>query len=319
MALANSTVLTGNRSSVAENRNNRLNCRSKPLFLMLLIGQLLLPTSAMAQGFFELFKNQGNAFAPSDGGQSAVPPPLNIIPLNPKHGAIPQQGKRPPTVTPAVKLPLTAPKTAVESSDEEEDLLTEHEEPKRVRIALPPSRPGGTVRTVAEVVPAGAARWSNRNDQLPPGVTLPGSSFVPAAAPRLASLPQSQTEPRWSANDANPTRPYGLRDVEAPVDGMPGVFAPPDATFHCLPIGLKQALVDVAKRFGHVAILNAKRPRGTGARGSYHYQCRAVDFRVRGVAIRTVYNFLRDHPNVGGRKIYPMGFFHMDDGPVRSW
>ncbi len=279
---------------------------------MLFVGQVLLPETAMAQGFLELFRNQGNAFAPSDSGKAALPPPLSIIPLNPKHGAIPQQGKKPADAVPSANAPA-------KPSDEDEDLLMEHEEPKRVRVALPPLRPGSIVRTAAEVVPAGASRWSSRNDQLPPGVTLPGSGFVPAAAPRLASLPQSQTEPRWSTNDADQSRPYGLRDVEVPVEGMPGVFAPPDAVFHCLPMGLKQALVDTAKRFGHVAILNAKRPRGTGARGSYHYQCRAVDFRVRGVAIRTVYNFLRDHPNVGGRKIYPMGFFHMDDGPVRSW
>ncbi len=40
---------------------------------------------------------------------------------------------------------------------------------------------------------------------------------------------------------------------------------------------------------------------------------------MRGVAAATVMAFLRQHPNVGGRKIYPMGFFHVDDGPVRSW
>jgi Bacterial protein of unknown function (DUF882) len=319
MRLGHVSRAIGVWSWVARNRNKRLNCSSKPLFLLVLISQLLLPATAMAQGLFDLFKSPGNSFAPSDGAPSAVPAPLNIIPLNPKHGAIRQPNRQQPQAVPETRQPAATPKGAAKPVDEDEDLLTEHEEPKRVRIALPPLRPGSTVRTAAEVVPAGAARWSNRNDQLPPGVTLPGSSFVPAAAPRLASLPQSQLEPRWSANDANPARPYGLRDVEAPVAGMPGVFAPPDATFQCLPMGLKQALVDIAKRFGHVAILNAKRPRGTGARGSYHYQCRAVDFRVRGVAIRTVYNFMREHPNVGGRKIYPMGFFHMDDGPVRSW
>ncbi len=100
---------------------------------------------------------------------------------------------------------------------------------------------------------------------------------------------------------------------------MEGVYAPPDANFQCLPDGLKQMLVDTAKRFGHVAILNARRSAGTGARGSYHYRCRAVDFRVRGVPVSTVYAYLKQHPNVGGRKIYPFGFFHVDDGPARSW
>jgi uncharacterized protein YcbK (DUF882 family) len=44
-----------------------------------------------------------------------------------------------------------------------------------------------------------------------------------------------------------------------------------------------------------------------------------VDFRVRGVALASVMHYLRQHPNVGGRKLYPFGFFHVDDGPIRSW
>jgi Bacterial protein of unknown function (DUF882) len=144
-----------------------------------------------------------------------------------------------------------------------------------------------------------------------------------AEAPRRQSIPMP---PRLAAyadtnamTSAIPMRPPGLRESEHPVAGMPGVFADEDAVFGCLPSDLKQVLMDTAARFGHVAILNAKRSRGTGARGSYHYMCRAVDFRVRGVAIRTVYGYLRSHPNVGGRKIYPMGFFHIDNGPSRSW
>jgi hypothetical protein len=117
----------------------------------------------------------------------------------------------------------------------------------------------------------------------------------------------------------DPLRPSSLRESELPVAGMRGVYAPPEAVHGCLPDGLRQVLVDVAHRFGHVAILNARRSRGTGARASYHYQCRAVDFRVRGMPLGSVMAFLRQHPSVGGRKLYPFGFFHIDDGPVRSW
>jgi hypothetical protein len=222
----------------------------------------------------------------------------------------------------------STPKAKEAEDDEDEDALYEYETPKRVTITLPMPRPGAVIRTASEVAPIGTARWNAGKEQLPPGVNfkqtvpLPNPALPGATLPgatRVAALPQTQSVPRWTSSDVQPLRPAGLRDVEAPVANMPGVYAPPEANFQCLPTGVKQVLVDAAKRFGHVAILNAKRPRGTGARQSYHYQCRAVDFRVRGVPVRTVYNFLKEHPNVGGRKIYPFGFFHIDDGPVRSW
>ncbi|MGL4242346.1 MAG: YcbK family protein, partial [Beijerinckiaceae bacterium] len=207
--------------------------------------------------------------------------------------------------------------------DEDADLLVDHDTPKRVTVLLPPPRPGATAVAAAEVAPVGQARLASAGE-LPPGVSLAGlpsagqSQSVPSA-PRLAALPGGSSTPRWTLTDEAPLRPPGARESERPVSNMPGVWAPPEATFQCLPDGLKQVLMDTAKRFGHVAVLNAQRGYGTGARGSYHYRCRAVDFRVRGVPVSTVYSFLRAHPNVGGRKIYPMGFFHVDDGPVRSW
>jgi Bacterial protein of unknown function (DUF882) len=258
------------------------------------------------------------AYAPSQGGAAAsAPGPLNILPITPNAGAISRTSRR-------GRTPPPSPAALPPEEDEDAELLIDHETPKRVAVLLPPPRPGAVERTAAEVAPVGQARWASAGDQLPPGVSIPG---LPSAggrqslpgAPRLAALPATQTTPRWTQTDEAPLRPPGLRESESPVANMPGVFAPPEARFDCLPLGLKQVLVDAAKRFGHVAILNAERGRGTGARQSYHYQCRAVDFRVRGVPVSTVYGFLREHPNVGGRKIYPMGFFHVDDGPVRSW
>jgi hypothetical protein len=276
-----------------------------------------------AQGFFDLFKQPpSNAFAPSEDGKVSVPPPLSIIPIAPKAGSAPKAG-----ITPKAGSKVAAPakvETKADEEDEDDDTLFEHEKPKAVKIALPPARPGGVTRTAQEVAPVGAAKWSNAAEKLPPGVDFRGAVTLPSQPSRieptrLASLPGAPSVPRWSQTDGGQIRPEGLRESEAPVANMPGVYAPPEANFQCLPDGIKQVLMDTAKRFGHVAILNAKRREGTGARGSYHYRCRAVDFRVRGVPVRTVYAYLKQHPNVGGRKIYPFGFFHVDDGPSRSW
>jgi Bacterial protein of unknown function (DUF882) len=279
---------------------------------------VLTTVPARAQGLFDLFKNNAaSSYAPSDDGKASLPPPLSIIPVNPRAGDLNAASKK---GSDAKKQPVQTPVPASTPEEEEDgETLFEHETPQLVRIPLPVTRPGAVQRTAAEVAPVGNARWWSTTDQLPPGVNLPGATLAPPSAPRLASLPSTQSTPRWIMTDDPVVRPPGLRESETPVANMPGVFAPPEANFDCLPVGVKQVLVDTAKRFGHVAILNAKRPRGTGARASYHYQCRAVDFRVRGVAISTVYAFLREHPNVGGRKIYPFGFFHVDDGPIRSW
>jgi hypothetical protein len=272
---------------------------------------------AHAQGLFQLFRQDApTAYAPSQGG-APLPEPLNIMPVTPNAGAVSRGGRR-------GRVPPPSPAALPFEEDDHGDIVVDREQPRRVTVLLPPPRPGATPRAAEEVAPVGQQRWANVPDQLPPGVQIPG---LPTAgqnqtlpnAPRLAALPATQSVPRWTLTDEAPLRPPGLRESEAPVANMPGVWAPPEATFQCLPVGLKQVLVDAARRFGHVAILNAQRGRGTGARASYHYQCRAVDFRVRGVPTSTVYAFLREHPNVGGRKIYPMGFFHIDDGPVRSW
>jgi hypothetical protein len=277
-----------------------------------LIGLALSVQPARSQGLLDFLRNNVVAYAPSDDGKASLPPPLSILPVSPRAGDIVGRD--------AKKQAITTPVPAAKPDEEDEDefLVYDHDEPKRVVMPLPQPRPGAVQREAEEVAPVGTARWSGTSDQLPPGVNLPGTTLTAPAPPRLASLPDSPS-PRWTMSDAPQVRPVGLRESEEPVAHMPGVFAPPEANFDCLPSGIKQVLIDTAKRFGHVAILNAKRSRGSGARESYHYQCRAVDFRVRGIAISTVYGFLRQHPNVGGRKIYPMGFFHVDDGPARSW
>jgi uncharacterized protein YcbK (DUF882 family) len=92
----------------------------------------------------------------------------------------------------------------------------------------------------------------------------------------------------------------------------------------CLPPGLKHVLELVAERFGEVQVLSTHRDpnrnrRAGGARHSMHLDCRAVDFKVIGAKTQGLTAFLRGRPEIGGLKRYPLGFFHIDDGPERTW
>jgi len=273
---------------------------------------------SFAQGFIEFLRGGAPAYAPDASRPASAP--LSIAPVSPAAGDIALPRRIDPRTRMPTKAPVVTPAPTGNpfEEDEDSDVVFEHDTPKRVAIALPEPRPGARPAAASEVAPTGGPRWSDADDQLPPGAEVPGVPQAPPQPPRLAALPDTRIGPSWTTTDA-PLRPPGLRQSEAPVPTLPGVYAPPEASFDCLPEGLKQVLLDTAKEFGHVAILNARRPRGSGARASYHYQCRAVDFRVRGAPVAAVYAYLRQHPQVGGRKIYPFGFFHVDDGPSRSW
>lgn len=95
------------------------------------------------------------------------------------------------------------------------------------------------------------------------------------------------------------------------------------ASLRCVPKKLRSVIYQVARKFGHVTVNSTGRSRRHnrrvgGARQSYHIGCRAVDFRVNGKS-RGLYRYLRNHPYVGGLKRYRSGFYHIDNGPRRSW
>lgn len=95
------------------------------------------------------------------------------------------------------------------------------------------------------------------------------------------------------------------------------------APTRCLPGDLTRVVADVAERFGAVRIMSTHRTSGRnrrvgGAGGSMHLSCRAIDFRVAARG-RAVMAYLRDHPAVGGLKIYRSGLIHIDDGGRRAW
>ena len=94
----------------------------------------------------------------------------------------------------------------------------------------------------------------------------------------------------------------------------------PDA---CLPPRLAGVLYDVAEKFGPVRIASthrdpARNRRVGGKPKSFHLQCRAIDFFVDGNN-KGLVDYLKARAEVGGYKRYRQGFFHIDDGPRRTW
>ena len=95
------------------------------------------------------------------------------------------------------------------------------------------------------------------------------------------------------------------------------------APANCVPASLKNVIQKVAARFGPITVSSTARSRAKNARvggrsKSYHLGCRAVDFRVHGSS-RGLIGFLASQISVGGIKRYSSGFYHIDNGPRRSW
>ncbi len=131
----------------------------------------------------------------------------------------------------------------------------------------------------------------------------------------LAVKPKSKTPAPKSK-----TPPAQKASVAANSRGSRVTF---NAPWKCVPNGLKAVVYEVSRRYGHVTINSTYRSKSKnrrigGARNSYHLRCAAVDFRVKGNS-SAVLKYLRRHPNVGGLKRYRSGFFHIDNGPKRSW
>lgn len=95
------------------------------------------------------------------------------------------------------------------------------------------------------------------------------------------------------------------------------------APANCVPDSLKSIIQKVAAKFGPITVNSTARSRSKnasvgGRSKSYHLGCRAVDFRVHG-STKGLMAFLSNQKNVGGIKRYSSGFYHIDNGPRRSW
>lgn len=173
-----------------------------------------------------------------------------------------------------------------------------------------------TAAPVAEpALPAGSGGLSNVYATLkPPEAYEEDAAAAAAAAPDVdvtGSIPTS-------LQSALPRSLDGFRaHVEAGA-----IRVRESAPTRCLPGDLTRVVAEVAERFGEVRIMSTHRSAGHnrragGASRSMHLDCRAIDFRVAGG--RGVMAFLRDHPDVGGLKMYRSGLIHIDNGERRSW
>ncbi len=92
----------------------------------------------------------------------------------------------------------------------------------------------------------------------------------------------------------------------------------------CVPLQLKIVLGEVSRKFGPVLVYSTFRWPGENRRKggkpkSFHLKCRAVDFMVPGNP-EDVVAYLKAHPGVGGYSHYvKQGFYHIDNGPRRTW
>lgn len=95
------------------------------------------------------------------------------------------------------------------------------------------------------------------------------------------------------------------------------------APSNCIPAPLRAVLTRVSKKYGPITVNSTYRSPGqnrkAGGKGkSMHLSCRAVDFRVHG-ASGGLMRFLAAQKEVGGLNRYPSGFYHIDNGPRRTW
>lgn len=91
----------------------------------------------------------------------------------------------------------------------------------------------------------------------------------------------------------------------------------------CVPLPLQFALYKVARKFGPVTVYSTHRwplenKRKGGKPKSFHLSCRAVDFAVQGNPSQ-VTKYLISLYEVGGYSYYKQGFYHIDNGPRRTW
>ena len=91
----------------------------------------------------------------------------------------------------------------------------------------------------------------------------------------------------------------------------------------CIPGSLRAVLARVSAKYGPITVNSTYRSPGKnrkagGKSKSMHLSCRAVDFRVHGNS-RGLMQYLAAQGEVGGLNRYPSGFYHIDNGPRRTW
>ena len=180
-----------------------------------------------------------------------------------------------------------------------------------MRAPLPPQRPfdldlPGSPSLPPIIVPPPAP--SPAADGPPPDATSP-----------MASEPDEEMGPEWP--QLTPGQKAGAEPAFDPNEkpDRPGVSTDPGTSIACLPQRLKLILTKISDKYGAVKVTSTWRPPWRARRGSYHKRCEAMDFRVPGVRPRSVIEWVKTLPEVGGHKVYWNGILHIDTGPRRPW
>lgn len=156
------------------------------------------------------------------------------------------------------------------------------------------------------------------------------SYLTAASVSKAAPLPKPENP--WHAITDFQTDPEHGFLLRSPFDDMSDVqlVALPkgnrihyNAPSKCVPAQLKSVLSIVAAKFGPVTVNSTVRSQKKnrkvgGKKKSWHLRCAAVDFRVHGKT-KGLLSFLSKNPSVGGYKRYRAGFYHIDNGPKRTW
>lgn len=176
-------------------------------------------------------------------------------------------------------------------------------------------------RTNSEGLTLSSRRVDTANSDLPQPTRV-----VFAGAAR--SLGHVVTRDRGEVIDATPRKismsPATIIGKPIRRDIIEKVHFQDDTPDRCLPTELMNVIYDVAERFGDVQILSTFRDptrnrRVGGAPRSFHLRCQAIDFRIMRPQREGLIEYLEAREDVGGLKRYPLGFYHIDTGPRRTW
>lgn len=193
------------------------------------------------------------------------------------------------------------------------------QEGQMVRAPLPPQRPfdldlPSSLTLAPIVVPPPVQAFEAR----PPETPAPAAP-APGATSPMTEEPDEDEGPEWP--QLTPGQKAGAEPEFDPNEkpDRPGISTDPGTSIACLPQRLKLILTKISDKYGAVKVTSTWRPPWRARRGSYHKRCEAMDFRVPGVRPRSVLEWVRVLPEVGGHKVYWNGILHIDTGPRRPW
>ncbi len=198
-----------------------------------------------------------------------------------------------------------------------------------MRAPLPPQRPFDldlpSSLTLAPIVVPPPAQALEAAPSEPPASEAPASKAPASKAPApdatspMTAEPDEDQGPEWP--QLTPGQKAGAEPEFDPNEqpDRPGISTDPGTSIACLPPRLKLILTRISDKYGAVKVTSTWRPPWRARRGSYHKRCEAMDFRVPGVRPRSVLEWVRVLPEVGGHKVYWNGILHIDTGPRRPW